>query len=69
MELRELSELSEYYIAEMLMKLGLLWIMKNSGLSFIFINKIIKGADKNWAQYENKVPSTSKTGIIKKCQL
>ena len=43
--------------------------MKKSGLSLIFINKIIKGADKNWAQFENKVPSTLKIGIIKKCQL
>ena len=31
--------------------------MKKSGLSLIFINKIIKGANKNWAQFENKVPS------------
>ena len=69
MELRELSQLSKDYIAEMLMKLSLLWTMKKNGLSLIFINKIIKGTDKNWAQFENKVPSTSKIGIIKKCQL
>ena len=31
--------------------------MKKSGLSLIFIYKIIKGANKNWAQFENKVPS------------